>query len=71
MHNAGHIVPFDPSVLQIRIFNSSGATIGNIDTPGLPTNVAFGGNDSQTLYVTSREPGSLSSVHLAVPGRSY
>jgi gluconolactonase len=37
----------------LQIFNSSGEFVGMINFPTFPVSVCFGGDDMQTLYVTS------------------
>ncbi len=38
----------------ILVYNSSGELFETIKVPEQPTNVTFGGPDSQTLYITTR-----------------
>jgi len=37
----------------IQVFNAHGQMLGIIDVPDCPTNVAFGGTDGRTLYITT------------------
>ena len=39
----------------IRIYDPEGKELGYIQTPELPTNCCFGGDDLDTLYVTTTE----------------
>jgi len=41
--------------LGIAIVNAQGVTIGSIKVTGLASNVAFGGPDRRTLFITTRE----------------
>jgi gluconolactonase len=60
---------------QIRVFDRDfGELTPSIPVPlsgGSVTNVAFGGSDRRTLYITSLQPPSLFSVELNVPGFPY
>jgi gluconolactonase len=40
--------------IGVQIFSAAGAAIGIIETPQQPANVAFGGADRKTLYITAR-----------------
>ena len=54
----------------IWAIDPSGDHIGTIGFPETPANLAFGGQDNQTIYVTART--SLYSVRTNVPGiRTY
>jgi gluconolactonase len=50
----------------VQIFNPSGELIGKIFVPESPANLAFGGRDNKTLYITARS--SLYSIPLLVRG---
>ena len=50
----------------VRVYNSAGEKIGDIQVPGRTTNCAFGGPGNLTLFVTSE--GSVYRVPLRVPG---
>lgn len=52
----------------VRIFNPEGEPLGTITAPGA-ANVAFGGPERRTLYITAG--ASLLSVELAIPGLPY
>ena len=53
----------------VEVFAPDGKKLGDITLGGDPTNVAFGGPDRKTLYITA---GSrLFSVRLEVPGFPY
>jgi gluconolactonase len=60
---------------QVRVFDRSfrevTPAIAVPITGGSVTNVAFGGANRQTLYITSLNPPSLFSVELNVPGYPY
>ena len=53
----------------VEVFAPSGTKLGDIQTGEEPSNVAFGGSDRQTLYITART--GLYSLHLNVPGFPY
>jgi gluconolactonase len=48
--------------LGIAIVNAQGVTIGSITVTGLASNVAFGGPDRKTLFITTRALSSRSSM---------
>lgn len=50
----------------IWVFAPSGDRLDHISVPKAPTNVAFGGSDRETLYITAQS--SVYRVSLAVPG---
>ena len=52
----------------VQIFNSDGDPIGTIAAPGA-ANIAFGGANRRTLYITAAE--ELLAVELAIPGLPY
>lgn len=53
----------------IYVFNSNGALIEKILTPGKkPSNVEFGGKDLKTLYITEDETNSVYSIERKTPG---
>lgn len=53
----------------VEVFASDGTKLGDITLAASPTNVAFGGSDRRTLYITA---GShLFAIALNVPGFPY
>jgi gluconolactonase len=52
----------------IQVFDPNGNPLGTIAAPGA-ANVAFGGPDRRTLFITARN--SLLSIDLAIPGLPY
>lgn len=61
---------------EVTIVSPEGALVGRIAVPGVQsvTNVAFGGEDHQTLYITSLGSGTrvgLFSLRSAIPGMPY
>ncbi|HVX10386.1 MAG TPA: SMP-30/gluconolactonase/LRE family protein [Pirellulales bacterium] len=42
------------SDLGLQVFDREGKHLGNIEVPEQPANVAFGGSDFKTLYITAR-----------------
>ena len=59
----------------IKVFSSSGAPLGSISTDkGTTTNVAFGGADHKTLYITAQGSSGAQGVYsvtMNVPGYPY
>jgi gluconolactonase len=53
----------------IQVFDPSGKYLGNIAIPEKPANVAFGGKDMKTLYVTAQK--SLYTVPMAATGHVF
>lgn len=53
----------------VHIYAPDGAERGSIEIPPGPSNLAFGGPDRTTLFVTAQD--SLYSIELAVPGLPY
>ena len=43
------------TITGVQIFDAKGQYLGTIPVPRQPANVAFGGPDKQTLYITARE----------------
>lgn len=57
------------SGLGLQVFNPEGKMLGIISLPEQPANVAFGGPDGKTLYVTART--SLYTVPMAISGHFF
>lgn len=57
----------------VHVFNPAGARLGTIASGAGTTNVAFGGADRRTLFITSGRTGDsgLYGVRLGVPGYPY
>ena len=53
----------------IEVFASSGTKLGDISVPETPSNVAFGGPQQKTLFITAQT--GLYKIELNVPGRAY
>jgi gluconolactonase len=53
----------------VRVFSPSGTQLGTISVPSGVSNVAFGGSDRKTLYITAGR--GLYSLALNVPGFPY
>jgi len=51
----------------IHVFSPGGVRLGRIIVPETPANVAFGGPDMKTLYITARQ--SLYAIRLNTSGR--
>lgn len=64
---------------KVHVFSPDGQSLGTISAGRNATNLAFGGPDRRTLYITSGTPSSggntgnfgLYTVHLNVPGWPY
>jgi gluconolactonase len=60
---------------NVIVVKPDGTKLGTITIPqGVVTNVAFGGTDHQTLYITAQGSGKaqgVSKIHLNVPGLPY
>jgi gluconolactonase len=54
---------------QVRVYSPAGSQLGSISVAEGPSNVAFGGSDHRTLYITART--GLYSIVLNVPGLPY
>jgi len=50
----------------VSVYNKQGQKVQTIEIPERPSNVAFGGKDRKTLFITARK--SLYSVHARVKG---
>jgi gluconolactonase len=50
----------------VAVYNSGGEKVETIVVPERPSNVSFGGEDKQTLFITART--SLYSVRMRVKG---
>jgi gluconolactonase len=70
---AGNVYWASGSDGLVHVFSPAGAQLGTIASGAGTTNVAFGGSDRQTLFITSGRTGDsgLYSVHLGVPGYPY
>jgi gluconolactonase len=53
----------------IEVFASSGTKLGDINVAETPSNVAFGGPQHKTLFITAQT--GLYKIELNVPGRAY
>ena len=51
----------------VQIFSTNGVRLGRIIVPESPANLAFGGEDMKTLYITARK--SLYAIRLNTAGR--
>jgi gluconolactonase len=54
---------------EVQVWNAAGGKLGEIAVPQGPSNVAFGGADRKTLYITAQD--SLYAIQLLVPGLPY
>jgi gluconolactonase len=70
---AGNLYTTNANQGSVDVYSPAGTKIGSVTGVGSCTNVAFGGGDKKTLYVTSGsgQGASLYSAQLAVPGFPY
>lgn len=61
-HGSGVVVVLSPEGRVVREVRLKGQ---------LPSNIAFGGNDGRTAYVTVQDRGAIEAFRTAVPGREY
>jgi gluconolactonase len=66
---AGNLYVTEGAEKRVRIFGPTGTLLGQVDVPESPTNVAFGGPDLRTLYITAQ--AHLYRAELGVPGLPY
>lgn len=56
----------------VAVLASDGAILREVRLKGrLPSNIAFGGRDGRTAYVTLQDRGAIETFHSAVPGREH
>jgi gluconolactonase len=70
---AGNVYWVSHNEGKVSVFSPAGALLGTISSGPEATNVAFGGPDRRTLYITSGRTGDygISSIRLGVPGYPY
>jgi gluconolactonase len=72
---AGNLYVAVAESTNIIVVKPDGSKLGTIAIPaGVVTNVAFGGSDHQTLYITAQGSGKnqgLFKLHLSIPGLPY
>jgi sugar lactone lactonase YvrE len=73
---AGNLYAAVASTTNVIVVKSDGTKLGTITISGAQaaTNVAFGGTDHQTLYITGQGSGKNQGVfrtHLNIPGKPY
>jgi gluconolactonase len=68
----GDVVVAHPTLGAVWVFSRIGLPLHYIRTCAgeMTTNVAFGGNDNKTLFITESRTGSILSVRLPTPGRA-
>ena len=56
---------------SVWVFNELGRPVAEIPAPAghMPTNVAYGGPDRKTLYITEAEHGVILKAQLPVAGK--
>jgi gluconolactonase len=55
----------------VAVLSPSGARLGTITVASSVTNVAFGGADRKTLFITKLNPPTLYSVNVGIAGYPY
>jgi gluconolactonase len=76
---AGNLYVAHGDSMIIYVIKPDGSTLGTVTLPSSGsqikvTNVAFGGTDHQTLYITAQGSGKGQGVfklHLNIPGMPY
>jgi gluconolactonase len=73
---AGNVFVTGNNANTVRVYSPAGALLGTIQTAnsGNTTNVAFGGTDHKTLYITAQGTEGqrgVYSIALTVPGFPY
>jgi len=73
---AGNLYVAEINTTTVAVFSPAGAPLGSLSVPGVQavSNVAFGGDDRKTLYITTLGPAGeyeLFKVALAIPGLPY
>lgn len=71
---AGNLYVTKANSSNVEVYTPDGASIGTITVPGFQgvTNVAFGGSDHKTLYITGLgNDKGLFQLELDIPGRPY
>jgi gluconolactonase len=73
---AGNVFVTGNNLATVRVYSPAGALLGTIQTAGggNSTNVAFGGTDHKTLYITAQGTEGqrgVFSIALSVPGFPY
>lgn len=57
---------------KVAILAPDGATLREVHLKGrLPSNIAFGGKDGRTAYVTVQDRGAIERFRSSIPGREY
>jgi gluconolactonase len=67
----GNLFVARPAAQEIAVLNCSGELIHTVKTIGKnPTNLAFGGQDGRTVYVTVKDTKNIEQFNVKYPGRS-
>ena len=68
----GNVVVAHPTLGAVWVFSRIGLPLHYIRTCAgeMTTNIAFGGDDNKTLFITESRTGSILSVRLPLPGRA-
>jgi gluconolactonase len=68
----GNVVVAHPTLGAVWVFSRIGLPLHYIRTCAgeMTTNIAFGGDDNKTLFITESRTGSILSVRLPLPGRT-
>jgi gluconolactonase len=66
---AGNVFVATVGVGLVHVFDPRGELIDSISVPGVrPTNVCFGGQNHDVLYVTLDDPGTIVSIPAGTTG---
>jgi gluconolactonase len=71
---AGNLYVAGSFSANISVYSPTGTLLGMITAGGITTNVAFGGTDHKTLYITTQGTGTARGVYsiaMNVPGYPY
>lgn len=56
---------------QIVVIDNSGTVVDNIQVGASVTNIAFGGPNRTTMFITSLQPAALRTIEMDIPGLPY
>jgi gluconolactonase len=56
---------------KVVVVGSSGSLVGEVEVGASVTNIAFGGADRKTMFITSLNPAALRTMDMDIPGLPY
>lgn len=56
---------------KIVVYNAAGSHVGEIPVGASVTNIAFGGAEGKTMFITSLQPAALRTLEMDIPGLPY